>query len=133
MKKWRLIGGVALVFVLGVLVGSLGTQLYHKRWLERSWKDPAARSAVFLRRLTKELRLTEEQQKEFKVMIEEVDKKLEAVNRQKRADIKGILDDSFSHMTERLDPDRQKKLEELRARREKRTSHGMFSKTPAAP
>lgn len=120
MKDWRLIVGVALVFVLGVLLGSLGTRLYHRHWSERFWQDPAARRAVFLQRLTKELRLTEEQQKEFKVIIEEVDKKLGALNREKRADIRKILDEGFSRMKERLNSDQQQKLEELRAKHEKR-------------
>jgi hypothetical protein len=120
MKRWRLIIGVVVVFILGVLVGSLGTQLYQRQWSERFWKDPAERRALFLRKLTKELRLTEEQQQEFKVIIGDVDKNLEALHRERRAEVKEILDEGFSRMNEKLSPDQQKKLEELRARREPR-------------
>jgi hypothetical protein len=120
MKKWRLIIGVVVVFILGVLVGSLGTQLYQRQWSERFWKDPAERRALFLRKLTRELRLTEEQQKEFKVIIGDVDRNLEALHRERRAEVKKIFDEGFSRMKEKLDPDQQKKLEELRARREPR-------------
>ena len=120
MKKWRLVIGVALVFILGALAGSAGTQLYQRQWSDRFWKDPAERRAAFLQRLTRKLQLTEAQQKEFKVMIEEVDRKLQALRRENRAEIKRIIDESFAQMKGKLDPEQQKKLEEFRARHEER-------------
>ena len=117
MKKWKLIIGVALVFILGALAGSLGTQLYQRQWSERFWKDPAARRAVFLQRLTTKLRLTEPQQKEFKAIVEEVDRKLASLRRESRAEVKKIIDESFTQMKEKLDPEQQKKLEEFKADR----------------
>jgi hypothetical protein len=120
MKKWRLIIGVVVVFILGVLAGAIGTQLYQRQWSERFWKDPAERRALFLRKLTRELRLTEEQQKQFKVIIGEVDNKLEALHAERRAQVKKVFDEGFSQMKEKLNPDQQKKLEELRAKREPR-------------
>jgi Spy/CpxP family protein refolding chaperone len=120
MKKWKLIIGVALVFILGALAGSLGTQLYQRQWSERFWKDPAARRAVFLQRLTTKLRLTEPQQKEFKAIVEEVDRKLASLRRESRAEVKKIIDESFTQMKEKLDPEQQKKLEEFKARHEER-------------
>jgi len=120
MKKWRLIAGVALVFMLGVLAGSLGTQLYQRHWSERFWKDPAARRDVFLQRLTRELQLTEPQQSEFKGIVEEVDQNLQALRSEKRTEIKRIIDESFARMKEKLSPDQQAKLEELRTRHEER-------------
>ena len=120
MKKLRLIAGVALVFVLGVLVGSLGTRFYHRDWSERFFQEPSARKAVILKKLTKDLVLTEGQQKEFKGIVEETDKKLEALGLERRAEIKTIIDQSFSRMKEKLAPEQQKKLEELKARHEAR-------------
>jgi hypothetical protein len=120
MKRWRLIIGVIVVFILGVLVGSLGTQVYQRERSERFWKNPAERRALFLRRLTRELRLNEQQQKEFKVIIGEMDKKLEALHAERHADVKKIFDEGFSQMKEKLNPDQQKKLEELRAKHKPR-------------
>ena len=120
MKKWKLVTGVALVFILGALAGSLGTQLYQRQWSERFWKDPAARRAVFQQRLTRKLQLTEAQQKEIKVIVEEVDRKVTSLLRESRAEVKKIIDESFSRMKEKLDPDQQKKLEEFKARHEER-------------
>lgn len=120
MKKWRLMSGVVLVFVLGLLVGSVGTQLYHRYQIGHSWKDPAARRALFLQKLTGKLHLTEEQQREFKVIIEDLDKKREALNRERRVEINKIFDESFSRMNEKLAPEQHKSLEELKTSYEKR-------------
>jgi hypothetical protein len=120
MKKWKLISGVALVFVLGVLVGSLGTRFYQRDWAERFFQEPSARKAMILKRLTKDLGLTETQQKEFKVIIDETDKKLETLGLERRSAVKAIFDESFLRMKEKLDPEQQIKLEELKARHEAR-------------
>lgn len=120
MRKWKLVTGVVLVFVLGVLAGSLGTHLYQRQWSERFWKDPAARRAVFLQRLTRKLQLSEAQQKEFKAIVEEVDGKLQSLRRDSRAEIKSIIDESFTRMKEKLTPEQQKKLDAFRARHEAR-------------
>jgi hypothetical protein len=120
MKKWKLVTGVALVFILGVLAGSLGADLYERHWSERFWKDPAARRAIFLERLTRKLQLTDVQQKEFRVIVEEVDRKLLALRRENRAEIRKVIEDSFIQMKGKLSPDQQKKLEEFRARQEER-------------
>ena len=120
MKKWKLIAGVALVFVLGVLVGSLGTRFYHRDWSERFFQEPSARKALILKKLTKDLGLTEPQQKEVRGIVEETDKKLEAFGLERRSAVKAILDESFSRMKEKLDPEQQKRLVELRAKHEAR-------------
>jgi Spy/CpxP family protein refolding chaperone len=120
MKKWRLIVGVALVFTLGVMAGSVGTQYYQKNWAERFWKDPAARKALLLKRLTRELGLSDAQKQEFKAIIEDVDQKMEGRHRENRAAIRTILEEGFSRMMERLNPAQQEKLKELKAHREER-------------
>ncbi len=120
MKKWKLVAGIALVFVLGLLVGSVGTRFYHRDWPGRSFEEPSARKALILKRLTKDLGLTESQQKEFRAIVEETDKKLEAFAQERRSAVNAILDDSFSRMKEKLDPEQQNKLDELRAKHEAR-------------
>jgi len=120
MRKWKLIAGIALVFVLGVLVGSLGTRFYHRDWSDRFFQEPSARKALILKKLTKDLELTETQQKEFRVIVDDTDKKLEAFGLERRSAVRTILDESFSRMKEKLDPEQQKKLDELRAKHEAR-------------
>jgi Spy/CpxP family protein refolding chaperone len=118
MRKAKLIAGVALVFVLGVLVGSLGTRFYHRDWSAPFFHEPSSRKALIMKRLTKDLGLTEAQQKEFRAIVDETEKKLEAFGAETRSAVKAIFDESFSRMKEKLDPDQQKKLDELRAKHE---------------
>jgi hypothetical protein len=120
MKKWRLVGGVILVFAVGALAGSAGTQVYHRHWVDRFWKDPASRKTVFLEKLTRELHLSEAQQKDFIPIIEEADKKIEATRQNLRADIKRILDEGFDRMKEKFNPGQEQMLEDLRAKHEHR-------------
>ena len=119
MKKWKLIAGITLVFVLGVLAGAMGNELYHRHRIGRFMKDPAARRAVFLEKLTKELRLTPKQQESFRAIIEETDRQRKAFFQKKHTEIKMLVDKSFARMKEKLDPEQQKRLEELRAKHEK--------------
>jgi hypothetical protein len=120
MKKWRLIGGVALVFALGVLAGSSGFHYYDRHRSESFWKDPTERRARLLHKLTQRLSLTEEQQREFGVIIGEMDKKIEALREGIRSDITKIVDEGFGRMKERLGPDQRQKLDEFRARHQQR-------------
>jgi uncharacterized membrane protein len=120
MKRWKLIVGVILVFVLGVMAGSVGTRLYQRNWAERFWKDPAARKTLILKRLTRELGLSEAQRQEFKAIIKDVDQKMEGLHQENRTAIKTILEEGFSRMMGKLDRAQQEKLKELKARREER-------------
>ena len=120
MKKWKLITGVILVFILGLLVGSVGTQVYHRQWSERFRKAPEARRAIFMKRLTKELRLTEDQQRQVELIIREADEKRRALFQKQRGAIRETIDESFALMKQTLDPDQQQKLEEMRAKFERR-------------
>jgi DNA anti-recombination protein RmuC len=120
MKKGRLIGGIALTFVLGVLAGSAGTKSYYHYRAEHTWNNPTERRAYYLRRLTEELGLSQEQQREFKTLIDEMETRREAMFAERRAEIRKNLEEVFSRMKERLDPAQQQKLDRLRAGYEKR-------------
>jgi len=120
MKKWKLIAGIILVFILGLLAGSVGTQVYHRQWSERFRQSPEARRAIFMKHLTKELRLTEDQQRQVEVIIKEADEKRKALFQKQRGAIREMIEESFARMKQKLDPDQQQELEELRARFEKR-------------
>ncbi|MEW6668533.1 MAG: hypothetical protein AB1512_25250 [Thermodesulfobacteriota bacterium] len=118
MKKWRLVGGVALVFALGVLAGSLGFHYYDRQRSERFWKDPTERRARLMHKLTEQLALTGEQQRELEAIIGDMDRKIEALRSERR--LQKIIDEGFARMKERLTPDQRVKLDDLRARHEER-------------
>jgi oligoribonuclease NrnB/cAMP/cGMP phosphodiesterase (DHH superfamily) len=113
MRKWKLLVGVVLVFVLGVLVGSLGTGLYFKHHFVPHKRDSSAVRAFLLKRFSQELDLTENQKNEFKRLIDQVGDQLEDHFRKTHSEIAKIIDQGSSQMRKTLSPDQQKKFDEL--------------------
>ena len=113
MKKWKLVAGVLLVFVFGVVIGSLGTGFYHQFLFDRFRKDPAERKAFVLKKFSERLDLTENQQTAFKTIIDQVDQQRRAQILKNRSEFKRIRDDSYVQMKKVLNPDQQNAFDEL--------------------
>ena len=120
MKRWKLISGLLLVFVLGVLAGAFGTRVYLKDRFERLRKDPKARQAFIMRKLSKELELTPGQKIKIEKIVEQLGEKRREFFLKNRPEIKKIMDEGFAQIKKELDNDQQKKLDVLRAEFEKR-------------
>ena len=116
-----MVAGVLLVFVLGVLAGSLGSGYYHQYLADRFRKDPAERKAFVLKKFSEKLSLTEDQQTEFKIVIDQMDQRRRVQIQQNRSEFKKIREESYERMKRILNPDQQDAFEELikefRARR----------------
>jgi Spy/CpxP family protein refolding chaperone len=120
MKKWKPVTGVALVFVLGVVAGSLGTAFYHKYLFTRHKGDPSARKAFILKRFSQDLDLTEDQKNEFKSIIDQLEDKREEHFRKSRSELDKVMDQGFSQMKRVLSAKQQKKFDALKEKFEKR-------------
>ncbi|MGB7064451.1 MAG: hypothetical protein WBF55_04815 [Syntrophobacteria bacterium] len=119
MKRWKLISGLLLVFVLGVLAGSLGTGVYLKDRFEHIRKDPKARQAFIMRKLSKELELTPDQKIKVEKIVEQMGEKRREFFLKNRPEIKKIMDEGFAQIRKELNSDQQKKLDVLREEFEK--------------
>ena len=120
MKRWKLISGLLLVFVLGVLAGSLGTGVYLKDRFEHLRKDPKARQAFIMRKLSKELELTPDQKTKIEKIVAQMGEKRREFFLKNRPEIKKIMDEGFAQIRKELNSDQQKKLDVLREEFEKR-------------
>ena len=120
MKRWKLISGLLLVFALGVLAGSLGTGVYLKDRFEHIRKDPKAKQAFIMRKLSKELSLTPDQKIKIGEIVEQMGDRRREYYRKNRPEIKKIMDEGFLQIKKELNNDQQKKLDVLRAEFEKR-------------
>jgi len=120
MKRWKLISGLLLVFVLGVLAGSFGTRIYLKDRFEHLRKDPKARQAFIMRKLSKELELTPDQKIKVEKIVEQMGAKRREFFLKNRPEIKKIMDEGFAQIKKELNNDQQKKLDVLRAEFENR-------------
>ena len=120
MKRWKLISGLLLVLVLGILAGAFGTRLYLKNRFAHLRKDPKARQAFIMRKLSKELELTPDQKIKIEKIVEQLGEKRREFFLKNRPEIKKIMDEGFLQIKKELDNDQQKKLDELREEFEKR-------------
>ena len=122
MNRLKLVIGVTLVFLFGALAGSLGTGLYLRQEMERFERGRHGgpeRAAFLVKRFTHDLDLTEAQQAEVRKIVEESEQKIKAIRQQYLPEIKGIIDQSFALMGEKLSPEQQKKLYKLHEKLER--------------
>jgi nucleoid DNA-binding protein len=117
--RWKLISGLLLVFVLGVLVGSVGTGFYLKHRLAPIIKEPRARKAFIMKKLSKKLNLTPNQKTKIEPIVEQMIEKRREYYRKIRPEIKRIMDQGFTQIKEELNEDQKKKLDELREKFQK--------------
>lgn len=127
MKKWKMVSGVLLVFILGILVGSLGSGFYHQYLSTRFQKDPAERKAFILKKFAERLHLSEGQQAAFRDIIDQMDQKRKVQVQESRAGFRSIREESYTQMKQILDADQQiafdEMIQEIRERRRNRWSN----------
>jgi hypothetical protein len=119
MKTWRLVTGVALVLIVGILIGSTGTRLYlgHRYHVPM---DRKARAAFLMKDLSKELGLTQEQKAAIGQILDEMAERLHQRYLQARPEVEGIVDESFSRIRTELNDDQKQKFDVLKEKYKKR-------------
>lgn len=116
MTRWKLIIGIALVFILGALAGSIGTGYYLKNRYPPRITDPKAKKTFILEKFSKELNLTQDQKIKVENILEQIEKKRQEYLLKNRAEIETLMD----QMRKELNSDQQKKFDALREKFEKR-------------
>ncbi len=138
MAKWKIWVALLVLFVSGVLIGSVGTRMYVRHKLSGifSRERPAVRN-LFVRRLTRELDLTREQRKEIEEIANHAAEEFHKVHAQHRSEVEIIFDQSASEMKEHLSPAQQEQFDELRkrmkARHERRRRDPSLAGHPPPP
>jgi hypothetical protein len=112
--RWKLISGILLVFVLGILAGSLGTEFYLKHRLAPLMREPRVRTAFIMKRLSRELNLTADQKSKIQAIVEQMMEKRREYYLENRPEIKKIMDEGFSQIRDELNQAQKEKLEALR-------------------
>ncbi|HIJ56150.1 MAG TPA: hypothetical protein HPQ03_08490 [Deltaproteobacteria bacterium] len=114
MKRWKLVTGVIIVFVLGILMGSLGTGLLYKYRVIRPVKpEPLEKRALILKRYSKALALSPEQSVGFENIIDDMDSKRREFFNKIRPEMRKIREQGVSKMKAILEPHQQEKLDKL--------------------
>ena len=113
MRKWKPAAGVALVLLLGILIGAMGTQFYMKRTYH-PFPDRKARAERLMRVLSKKLDLSEQQKAAVGQIVYQTEEKLRSHYLKTRPEVEHIVDEGFAEIRKQLDEDQQRKLDVLR-------------------
>ena len=116
MGKIRLAIGLILVFLVGGLLGILGTEIYYKYRMERILtKAPTLNHRIDMvtKRLSTRLDLTEQQQIEIRKIVTMLETELFVTRQKYIPETKGIMDRYFALMKEQLNPEQKEKLDRI--------------------
>lgn len=116
MTRWKLILGIALVFILGALAGSIGTGFYFKHRYPPRITAPKARTAFIMEKLSKELGLTQDQKAKIGPIVLQIEEKRRDYFIQGQVETEKLVD----QIRKELSSDQQKKYDALREKFEKR-------------
>jgi hypothetical protein len=126
--------GVLLVFLAGVFAGSLGMGMYLKHQIKRFGPDAPPRSArhgFIMEKLSRKLDLTKTQRAEIEKIVKASQRKFSAVRNHYMPQIEEISDQSFAAMKTKLNPEQQKKLEEIEKKIQRRHAEAFINSITA--
>jgi len=132
MVKIKFVAGISLVFLLGALAGALGTGFYFKGHVEKFLEGGPPKEKI-MRRLTKTLELTPGQQEKIEPILAEAHRSLLDLRQKSFPEMRRIREESFALIKKELNPDQQKKLEDLKSRLKKHRPRLPASSPPPPP
>jgi len=119
MNKTKLTVGIILIFVLGGLAGALAVQLYQRhefRDAHRRHRTTEERVAFIMKRLDRDLDLSESQTAAIRPIVEANEKAVSEIREQVGPEIRSIIDRAFAEIRQKLDPAQQRELDRIRER-----------------
>lgn len=125
--KWKVWLGLIALFLSGILVGVAGTGVVLKGSFERALTGThrPMMGKMIMHRLSRELRLTEQQQVEVDKIVCDAERQLTEMRRKHRPEVEAIVEGAIGRMKPLLSPEQQKKLdvihEKARERRKNQT------------
>jgi Spy/CpxP family protein refolding chaperone len=128
--KLKVIAGILVVFLLGTIIGALGTGVFVMRKMRQFAKEgPALQKAWFMKRLTRRLDLTEAQQPEVANILDQTEEEINEFMQKSFSEFAEIMQRRNAQLKEILTPEQQKKLDEMSERFHKNWQAGPFHKT----
>jgi hypothetical protein len=115
MNHWKLVLGVALIFLFGALAGSISTGYYIKKYSSQSGGFRYEKASL-LEKISKELNLTGDQKTQIGKILDRLEEK-------RQEHIHGIISEfrlAVSQIKKELQPGQQMKFERMREEFRKR-------------
>lgn len=118
------------LFFSGVLIGAVGNSIYIRHEIRKvRLGHPAVRQFI-LKRLTNELRLSDEQKARIGKIVCRAQTELSRFKAEHHSEIEGIFSRSISEMKQYLTADQQNKLDELYEKARRRGKLGRSANPP---
>jgi len=126
MKSSRPIIGVVLVFVLGVLCGSLATHMLYKCRFDSILSGSAlSREAGIVRRLERKLELDDGQREQVRAIVHDAQEEIKTVRSRIHPQTEAIIEKAQSKIRAILTPEQGRRYEQMiAARKEKLRERG---------
>jgi Spy/CpxP family protein refolding chaperone len=123
-KHWKEILTLISVFVLGLIVGVIGTvKVIQSKVSEFKKAGPEGVAKFVGGRLSKQLDLDEDQKKEVERVVVESQEKLKALRVQAMPEVREIVKDGEAQIMDVLNPDQAEKFQKLINERKTAWSH----------
>lgn len=123
----RLISGVVLLLLAGILFGSVGTWILLRPFHPPGPWDHRDRTARAVESLAKELTLSEAQKEEVEKIFEGMSERIHERIRKERPELDKIMDESFAEIRKQLTDTQKKRFDTIRKRL------GRFPGKPGGP
>ncbi len=120
MKRWKMVAAFAVVFVLGMMVGVVGTGVAIKHGPAFGPRDPEGRKAFILKRLDRRLELTASQKTRVAAIVNRRHDKAREQFRRHRQALHAFMTQSFAEIRRELTPEQQIKLDAFQNELEER-------------
>ena len=128
--KLKIIAGILVVFLLGTIIGALGTGVFVVHRIRRFTKGgPTLQKTWFMKRLTRRLRLTDAQQPEVANILDQTEEEINEFMQKSFSEFAEIMQRRNAQLKEILTPEQQKKLDEMFENFHKHWQAGPFYKT----
>jgi hypothetical protein len=134
MGKWKIWVGLIVLFLSGVLIGGVATRMYVRYRISGvlAGKRPPIRD-LFLRELTRELNLTEEQRQEMEQIASNAAEEFHTLHKKHRREAEDVLNRAVSEMKKYLSPEQQEELDKVRNRMRAWRGHRGHHPPPPGP
>ena len=116
MNVYKLVSGVILILLVGILIGSVGTWIFVRPHHHMGPMNFRARTAEAVERLSRDLDLTPGQRVAVRKIMERMSEKLREHFVSHRPEMDKIIDESFTEIKAELNDSQKKKLDAVRER-----------------
>jgi uncharacterized protein YneF (UPF0154 family) len=114
MKKWKVIVGIALVFLLGVATGALVTHRAYQRGIKSFTEGgPTGVRSMMVKMMTRRLDLTPAQQVEVDTVVREAQREFQVIRQEVQPRAEEILDRATERIRKQLDVKQREKFERI--------------------